>query len=374
MTETRTPLAAHGKADHEWLTQVLTASGDLAHGGVTKVTRRVWRQSRHADLIRVEATYGADARNADGAPPPAKLMLKISRAGAAAKPNPHYARKEFEFYSRIAGAMHNPPCARCFDCAFDPTSGRFHFLLEDLSATYSHVRDPLPPSVPACEKIMESLARLHAAWWNDPRVGTAFGNPYHEERWTSRAKTLEKRTVKLLDFLGDRLPGAHRRIYRNLCEVFPRLIARQGAGHLTVTHGDAHYQNFLIARDSADCRIIDWEDWELAPATDDLAFLMAVLWFAPRRKRLEQPLLHIYHQALIAAGVKNYPWSALWADYRLSVVKYLCKPVFQWANGVSASLWWDNLERVLAAYDDLGCAEIMNDLLRDATQLRPQPQ
>jgi len=73
-------------------------------------------------------------------------------------------------------------------------------------------------------------------------------------------------------------------------------------------------------------------------------------------------LLRRYHESLMAAGVRDYAWDALWADYRLSVVKYLCKPVFQWANGVSTTIWWDNLERVLTAYEDLGCGEIMSQL------------
>jgi hypothetical protein len=140
------------------------------------------------------------------------------------------------------------------------------------------------------------------------------------------------------------------------------LIERQSTGPLTIVHGDTHFENFVTARDQSDCRIIDWENWEIAPGTDDLAYTLALLCFAEQRKQSEQALLRHYHRTLLAAGVVGYTWDALWSDYRLSVIKHLCTPIYHWANGVLPPVWWNNLERVLTAHEDLGCAQIMAEL------------
>jgi hypothetical protein len=50
-------------------------------------------------------------------------------------------------------------------------------------------------------------------------------------------------------------------------------------------------------------RLIDWEDWSINAATDDLAYMMAMLWYPDRRRRMERPLLDRYHAELVNRGV-----------------------------------------------------------------------
>ena len=185
---------------------------------------------------------------------------------------------------------------------------------------------------------MECLAQFQAAWWNHARVGVDIGRPFLQERRSRRAAM------------------------RDASAFYPRVLQRQNAGPMTITHGDAHYGNFMVAPDQADCRIIDWENWELGPATDDLSYMMAIFWFPERRRRLKQDLLRRYHRTLLECGVRGYSWDNLWDDYRLSVIKHLCTPAHQWADGKLSTSWWNNLERRLAAYEDLDCAQIMAQL------------
>jgi hypothetical protein len=71
-------------------------------------------------------------------------------------------------------------------------------------------------------------------------------------------------------------------------------------------------------------------------------------------------LLGRYHQQLLAAGVTDYGWEELWWDYRLCVLRKLFLPPHQWATGHSPSIWWNHLQRVLLAFDDLGCEELLD--------------
>jgi Ser/Thr protein kinase RdoA (MazF antagonist) len=75
----------------------------------------------------------------------------------------------------------------------------------------------------------------------------------------------------------------------------------------TLIHGDAHSWNLLFPKDAEKGRafIIDLATLRVRPATNDLAYLMAMKWQPERRAGLEMPLLRHYHEALIARGVKN---------------------------------------------------------------------
>jgi hypothetical protein len=92
---------------------------------------------------------------------------------------------------------------------------------------------------------------------------------------------------------------------------------------------------------------------------NDLAYMMALMWGPDLRGRWEQPLLRRYHQRL-AERVRNYGWDQLWWDYRFAVVIHLFTPVHQAAGGqVPAETWRRKLERIVQAFDDLDCRELL---------------
>jgi hypothetical protein len=74
---------------------------------------------------------------------------------------------------------------------------------------------------------------------------------------------------------------------------------------------------------------------------------------------MERPLLDLYHRALMAHGVDGYDRHALDDDYRLSALWLITRPIGQAANNIAARVWWNNLERIMLAVDDLGCRELL---------------
>ena len=76
--------------------------------------------------------------------------------------------------------------------------------------------------------------------------------------------------------------------------------------------------------------------------------------------RLEAQLIERYHAGLLAHGVTGYGLDSLWEDYRLSVIGHLAIPVWQQSYGLHASIWWPHLHRILAAFEDLGCAALLS--------------
>ena len=94
-------------------------------------------------------------------------------------------------------------------------------------------------------------------------------------------------------------------------------------------------------------------------ATDDLAYMMAMLWYPNRRRRMERELLDVYHAILLRSGVSSYTRQGLDDDYRLSVLWLITRPVAQAMNNIAPAVWWNNLERIMLAVDDLGCRDLL---------------
>jgi thiamine kinase-like enzyme len=209
---------------------------------------------------------------------------------------------------------------------------------------------------------IRAYARFHAAWWDDPRLGVEVGAFMDEaaiDRWLAN---YQQRFAAFADRLEDRLPWERRQIYERVLASSSKLLTRYRARrHLTIIHGDAHVWNLMYPRDTTvdSLRLIDWDAWRLDLGAEDLAYMMALHWYPERRRRVEVPLLRQYHEALTSNGVTGYSFEALWEDYRLSVVWRLAVPVWQSSMKLGPWVWWSHLERILLAFDDLRCEELL---------------
>jgi hypothetical protein len=81
--------------------------------------------------------------------------------------------------------------------------------------------------------------------------------------------------------------------------------------------------------------------------------MMAVHWYPDLRHRIERQLPDRYHETLLAHGVRDYDRSALDDDHGFSTLWQITWPVWQAAHGMPPVIWWNNLEQVMMAIDDL---------------------
>jgi len=116
---------------------------------------------------------------------------------------------------------------------------------------------------------------------------------------------------------------------------------------------------FLPCDGGDDARIFDWDSWHIAPATNDLAYTMAMHWYPDLRRQRERSLLGHYHAALLAHGVRGYDRRMLDDDYRWSMLWLIRTPVRQAAYEIPPWIWWNNLGRILLAVADLGCRDLL---------------
>jgi aminoglycoside phosphotransferase (APT) family kinase protein len=237
-------------------------------------------------------------------------------------------------------------------------------LLEDLAATHVTATTwPVPPTSDQCRKIVESLARVHAKWWDDPGLGISVGTWADADTLDRSRRTLSDHLARFNDRFGDRIPPERREFYDRWLDAAPRLRQRYlSHRNVTIVHGDAHVWNCQLPRDGegGGVRFFDWDSWHIDVGTSDLAYMMAMHWYPERRRQFERPLLDHYHETLLAHGVGGYDRGALEDDYRLSVLLRSATPVWQWAAGIPPAIWWNNLERIFMAVDDLGCRTLLD--------------
>ena len=342
-------------AGAQHLTAALRRSGVLKEGCVDKVAVESSRPTLLSRIIRLSLIYD---RVVDA---PRSLILKTglpNRVDGLFDPG----RREVEFYTRVAAAMSTRLFPRCFEADWDPSTKIWHLLLEDL--TESHIiatKWPLPPTMEQCERMLHALARFHAEWWDDPRLGVSIGTWLEANAIDQLLQRFEIRFRTFADRLGDRLPRERRDLYEQFIDAAPRLFARYHAHrHLSLIHGDAHVWNYFLPRGgSDDIRLFDWDAWRIGVASNDLAYMMATHWYPDRRRRMEQVLLDHYYAELIAQGVGGYDRDALNDDYRLSALWQIMTPVWQAAIDLPPAIWWSHLERTMLAVDDLGCRDFL---------------
>jgi hypothetical protein len=271
--------------------------------------------------------------------------------------------KEFFFYNTIAKTMTSPPLPRCFYAAYDPDIDQTCLLLEDLSETQFQTEWPIPPTVNRCYKTCQDLAQIHALWWEHPRLSCEFRFAIPPGRaWSDRRASALKQLPDFVAFLGDRLSASRRVIFDRLLVSPSNWWERPAsAPKQTLLHGDLHVWNVFYPNDLVGkCYFFDWNMWGIGCPTDDLAYMIAVHWYPERRERMEQDLLRAYYQELVECGITNYSWTELQQDYRFSVVRSLCIPVWQWGHGIHPGVWWSHLERTFLAFEDLKCHELID--------------
>ena len=343
-------------ASAEHLTAALRDSGALGHGRVCNVaaTGSFPKLRSHTRRLRLE--YEGRAGDA-----PDSIILKMGHLDSERRSS--YANAhEIAFYRDVAPALPAGVVPRCFEVVEATETSAWHLLLEDLTDSHFIATEwPLPPTVAQCERIVQAWARFHAAWWDNPRLGVSVGKWSDAQGLEQPLRSLAAQVARFTDRFGELLSPERRDLYQRLLDRAPRLLARYSSHrNLTLIHGDAHWWNCFVSRDGGDVRLIDWEDWSIDAATDDLAYMMAMLWYPDRRRRMERPLLNRYHATLLAQGVAGYDRQALDDDYRLSALWLIMRPIRQAANNIPPRVWWPNLERIFLAVEDLGCRDLLD--------------
>jgi hypothetical protein len=287
---------------------------------------------------------------------PSRLFLKLPRGPAGAA-----GEREVGLYRAVGADQASLPLVRCLDAAWDAETRRYHLLLEDLSETHDQPAWHLDVAERYVFGTVDCLARLHAYWWLRPHRAEELTSVDRPDDQDARLARLRAAFPEFVDALDDRLSSDDRHVYERLLEELPRLTAeRAGWSSQTVVHGDAHFWNFLYARDPSrdDTRVLDWQTYHRGPAVEDVAYLL-VLRDPHRTPERERSMLERYHRELGAAGV-DLGCELFHQQYRHAALEQLLMPLNACSWGAPADFWPLFVPRALAAFRDLDCRELLS--------------
>ncbi len=345
----------------EWLTAVLSQSGALTAGEVTRFAANSGG-GHWSSNARLNLTYSDNAQGKC----PANLFLKLVDTDTG--DGEFFLPSEVTYYTRDYVDLPDAPLVHCYDGAYDPEQNRYHLLLDDLSATHEAAFD-LQPTLAHGEALAEGLAILHAHWWGEARlkqIGAAFHDAAHLRRFVMIG---EPGIPHVQAHFGAKLKSHWPRSIQQIFAHLPDALAAraQDKTNMTLIHGDANPGNMLVPHEGErPLYLIDQQpfDWSITTWSGafDLAYVMALYWETDLRRELEMPVLRHYHHTLTQRGVQGYTWEQLIDDYRLCVA--LTVPIaVEYMRGGGDPDWnefrYGLVRRTLTACDDLDCQQLL---------------
>jgi hypothetical protein len=336
------------------LTALLRRSGTLQHSNVVAVELAPLAAGLGyvGQSALLKLTYDNPEPNA-----PERVFAKLSSADpetrAKFKSVGLYETEEGFYRELSSDAGIRVP--RAYATHYNPATGECLLLLEDIR----HMRfgDNLAGSTLAEAKlILASLARMHSRFWNNQRLTDC--------SWL-RADNTDPAAG--LQFYRAMVP-----LFETRCEadLTPELtfaartfghcmedwLSQLAAGEFTLTHGDFRPDNFAFDETGA-MVVFDWQTARRSANSRDVAYFMALALPVDIRRKHESELLELYHQALLANGIRNYTMPQLCTDYRRSlgsalIVLVIAGAILDFSSDRGAQLRTALCDRVGAAVTD----------------------
>jgi Phosphotransferase enzyme family len=289
----------------EWLTDVLGAR-------VVSVATQMVGTGQMGDSVRLSLEY---ATNTDA---PATVVAKLPAADPTSRATAAAVRSyeiEVSFYRELAPSL--PVRApRAHAALHDPETDDFILLLEDLAP--ARQGDQLEGcSIEQATIAVDELPKLHAPLWGDGSLTT---KPWLHRNTPESAVMTTMLVTGLYDGFRSRYADRLDPDVFDLCERFiPRLgpyLARR-PGEWTVAHGDYRLDNLLFGTDEGGppVAVVDWQTVSHGPGVADLSYFIGAGLLLDDRRANESDLVHRYHDAMQAAGVK-LDWDDCWEQYR----------------------------------------------------------
>ncbi|MEM7141045.1 MAG: hypothetical protein AAF548_08430 [Actinomycetota bacterium] len=263
-----------------------------------------------------------------------------------------YDRREAGVY-RDLRPWEKAPVPRALAQHWDDAAGRGWLFLEDLGD--HRAADGLAGATPAeALAVAETLARWHAAHWNDPTIGAHAWLPQPTDPVVAGYGEIFDMTWEIcVAKLGD-VDDATASAAAASRRWFDVAIDEFSVGDRTVVHGDARLDNFRFG--PAGAVALDFQLAAVGRGAYDLAFFCAGSLEPDVRRAIESDLLARYRTTLASLDVA-LDEDELWRDYRLGHMMNLPNPVSALAvvapaDDRGAAFLRRNCERGLAAVAD----------------------
>ncbi|MGD1172561.1 phosphotransferase [Mycobacterium seoulense] len=286
---------------------------------------------------------------------PDSVFVKLAAKSAATRLMGELGRlgqTEVRFYSRLAPQVVGAPYA--YATAFDPWTGRYLVVLEDLPAESCEFPDTLHPlSLEQAGLIVELLADLHATFWERQpcHARGPLGWVYTPSGDVTSFLTgsLMHASIKRLAERTD-IPVENGRF---IADNYRAVAALIDTPPNTVMHGDAHPGNMYFHGGKAG--LLDWQAVRRGHPSRELAYTLITSLTPEDRRATQRELLDDYRRALAAAGGPELDRDDLWLRFRQAALyAYVAPLITAGMGGMQVEdIAMEGLRRGVAALDDL---------------------
>ena len=283
----------------EWLAQVLDAPVSAfrltdTHAGTTG--RAV-----------VELEYASTCDS------PRRLFVKLPPTDEAQRAfvcSSGMGRREALFYQRLAREV-PLRVPRCYHAATSASGEQYIMLLEhleDSGCTFHNASTAY--SLDYIRRVLAAFARLHAAYWESPRLG-------RDLAWV-QPPLQHDIAVQLVDRALSLHSAAMPAVFQDMGELYLQQTAaihrlwEEGAA--TLVHGDVHDANLFLAGDTPG--FLDWALLARAPAMRDTGYFLAATLSPEHQQTQQKNLLAYYREQLLANGAAAPAFEELWRQYQ----------------------------------------------------------
>ena len=262
---------------------------------------------------------------------------------------------ETRFYRELSPTLSGVP--ESYGSAFDPVTGRYVLVLEDLAIDACEFPDTLHPLTPdQASKIVELLARLHATFWE--RVPD-WAYTASADKFTAFTHHVLKPSLRRLANRSD-VPVEKGRFIAENYGAVARLIDEPPH---TVMHGDAHPGNVYFRNGEAG--LLDWQAVRRGHPGRELAYTLVTSMTPTDRQAHQRDLLDHYRQVLAGAGGPDLDRDELWDRYRTGALyAYVASLITAGMGGMQAEgIAMEGLKRGVAALEDLDTVALLEKSL-----------
>ena len=271
-------------------------------------------------LSRVGLTYDKPAPKA-----PVTVVAKFSTPNDANRAVAMHFRvyeREVRFLRDLA-PLTAAPVPATFALDFETVGGDFVIVMEDLS-DYAMGDQIVGCTAEVACGILDAVAPVHARFWNkvdDPAVSFV----PHVDGDTQIAGIgggCEAGWEPCIARFGDVMDARIKAEGERFVKAVPELHRMMGRRAQTVIHGDVRLDNLMFASAPGHRPLVllDWQGVLVSNCAQDLAYLITQNVTIDERRAQESAIVEHYHRRLVEHGVRDYPLSQLWDDYRLAIL------------------------------------------------------
>jgi aminoglycoside/choline kinase family phosphotransferase len=250
---------------------------------------------------------------------PPSVVVKVpsqSESSRAASRITRCYELETGFYTHVRSLV-EVSAPKCLHVWFDAPNDDFVLVLEDI--VDGKQGDQISgATVEQARAAIDELIRLHTPLWNSQQLDSLGWMPRHTIESSQGTRDLLRSVFSGFAIRFSSLVSAE------VLELGTQLVAnidgydRAFPNNETIVHRDFRLDNLLFTDTTTgtQVKVVDWQTTSISAGATDLAYFIGASFSPEQRRKVEDELVHRYHDGLVQSGI-TMSWTEAWDQYRL---------------------------------------------------------